>query len=194
MTFLCLKPVLLIRWQPIIIGTCCVPPAGLHRSYKDACSSRFAKLAAHLVTPQAKEYMLLGAEFDAENGRLGTMACALQREQTDNTLDQHNGCLLCLCSSTSTLLYKGQALGDEAAALSCAINGWGGGSYNEYKLYIIMYVSVSPSLMEHIQNCSINALRHESDFFKTGLKCVCPLPHTICYDALVAHCLYDISC
>ena len=164
------------------------------RSYKDDCSSRFAKLAAHLVTPQAKEHMLLGAEFNAENGRLGTMACALQREQTDNTLDQHDGCLLCLCSSISTLLYTGQAPGDETAALSFAMNGWGGGSNVDYKSYIIIYVSVSPSFMEYIQNCSINALRHESNCFTTGLSCVCALPHTMYYDALVAHCLYDISC
>ena len=153
--------------RPIIIGTCYIPPAGSRNLLEDDCSSRFAKLAAHLVAAQAEGHVLLGGDFNARIGSLGTTACASQREQADSTLNQHGRCLLYLCSSTITLLCTGQAPGDEAAALSFTMHGGGGGSR-------IDHVLVSPSFMENIQTCSVNTLRLESDHFP--IECDMSLP------------------
>lgn len=154
--------------RPVIVGTCYVRPAGSRNLQEDDCNSRFAKLAAHLVAAQAEGHVLLAGDFNARIGNLGTSACALQQEQIDSTLNLHDRCLLNLCSSTSTLVCTGRAPGDEAAALSFTMHGGGGGSR-------IDHVLVSPSLMEYVQSCSVNALRRESDHFPIDCQLCMPV-------------------
>ena len=104
------------------MGVCYVPPAGSKQERTRCIERRLEALATEVAAAGAAGTVILGGDFNAKVGDLGSPMQPdidlLVRGTTCMAVDDHGQRLVAFCERTALVLCTGRALGDTKALLT----------------------------------------------------------------------------
>lgn len=156
--------------RPILFGAVYVPPAGSTNLQTVDLEGRFTQLTTRLAAARLEGDVFLAGDFNARTGRLEEPAFAQQRGCTDSVVNSHGRKLIRLCSETGSLLCTGRLPGDEHAPFSFRSGA---------RQSRVDHILVSDGFLSHVQGCTVNIAREESDHAPLEADLCVPVPQGV---------------